>query len=65
MSGRQFHRTGVFVLSTAMLAIGVALVVEAFASSSAFSGRLLMGVLFAAAGVGRFYVEVRRGRRAP
>jgi hypothetical protein len=65
MSGRQVHKAGIFVLSAAMAAIGVALVVEAFDSSSALSGRLLLGVLFAGAGVGRFYVELRRGRRAP
>lgn len=64
MSGRQIHRTGVFVLSTAMILIGLALVVEAFTSSSGLVARLLLGALFAAAGVGRLYVEVRRGRRA-
>ncbi len=64
MSGRLLHRAGVFVLSAAMAAIGVALVVQAFGSSSALSGRLLLGVLFFGAGVGRFYVELRRGRQA-
>jgi hypothetical protein len=65
MSGRQIHRTGVFVLSSAMVLIGVVLLVEAFASSSGLVARLLLGALFAAAGLGRLYVEVRRGRRAP
>lgn len=63
MSGRQVHRTGTMVLSIAMIAIGVALGVEALASTDALSGRLLIGVLFLAAGLGRLYVEVRRGRR--
>jgi hypothetical protein len=65
MNGRQVHRAGVFVLSVAMAAIGLALIVEAFASSSALFVHLLLGALFLAAGAGRFYVEVRRGRRAP
>ncbi len=65
MSGRQFHRAGVFVLSTAMILIGVGLLVEAFASAGSYTARLLLGALFCAAGAGRLYVEVRRGRRAP
>lgn len=65
MSGRQVHKAGVFVLSVAMAAIGVALTVEALGSASALSSRLLLGVLFFGAGVGRFYVELRRGRRVP
>lgn len=64
MSGRRFHRTGVFVLSSAMAVIGLALIVEAFTSPSSLLSRLLLGALFFAAGVGRFYVELRRGRRA-
>lgn len=63
MSGRQVHRTGTMMLSIAMIAVGVALGVEALASTDALSGRLLIGVLFLAAGLGRLYVEVRRGRR--
>lgn len=65
MSGRQIHKTGVFVLSTAMAVIGLALIVEAFATPSALFARLLLGAMFFAAGVARFYVELRRGRRAP
>lgn len=64
MSGRQVHKAGTVVLSVAMTAIGVALLIEAAASSGAISGRLLLGILFLAAGVGRLYVELRRGRRA-
>jgi hypothetical protein len=63
MNGRQAHRMGTFVLSLAMAAIGVALIVEAVtAHASAISPRLLLGVLFIAAGAGRWYVEVRRAR---
>jgi hypothetical protein len=53
------------VLSFAMIVIGVALIVQAVsAGGSAISGRLVLGVLFLAAGVGRTYVELRKGRRA-
>jgi uncharacterized membrane protein YcjF (UPF0283 family) len=63
MSGRGVHRGGTFVLSFAMVAIGVTLFVQSLAqSASALSGRLIIAVLFVAAGVGRIYVEVRRGR---
>lgn len=63
MTGRQVHRTGTTVLSLAMVAIGLALVVEAIGDyGGARWVRLLLGVLFLAAGSGRLYVEVRRGR---
>lgn len=63
MTGRQLHRTGTRVLSLAMVAIGITLVVEAVAGSEgAISARLLLGVLFVAAGAGRLYVEVKRAR---
>jgi hypothetical protein len=65
MTGRGAHRAGTFVLSLLMAAIGVALIVEAVsASGGAISPRLLLGVLFLAAGGGRLYLEVGRGRRA-
>jgi uncharacterized membrane protein YadS len=65
MTGRQLHRTGTFVLSLAMVAIGVTLAIEAFAGSEgAISARLLLGVLFVAAGAGRLYVEIKRARGA-
>jgi hypothetical protein len=65
MTGRGAHRTGTFVLSLIMAAIGVALIVEAVAAGgSVISPRLLLGVLFIAAGAGRLYIEIGRGRRA-
>ncbi len=65
MTGRSAHRAGTFVLSLVMAAIGVALIVEAVAGSgSVISPRLLLGVLFIAAGAGRLYLEILRGRRA-
>jgi hypothetical protein len=63
MNGRGVHRGGTVVLSLAMVAIGIALFVQSLASSaSALSGRLIISVLFVAAGAGRLYVEHRRGR---
>jgi len=65
MSGRQVHRTGTWVLSIAMVAIGIALAVEAIGGGGGvLSVRLLLALMFVAAGSGRIYVEVRRGRRA-
>jgi hypothetical protein len=63
MNGRQAHRAGTVVLSLLMGAIGVALVVQAVsAHGNIVSPRLLLGVLFIAAGAGRLYVEKRRSR---
>jgi hypothetical protein len=65
MSGRGAHRAGTFVLSLLMAAIGVALIVQAVSGhASVISPRLLLGVLFVAAGAGRVYLEVLRGRKA-
>ena len=59
------HRTGTLVFSLLMVVIGVALIVQALAGNGgAISPRLLIGVLFIAAGVARIYLEVRRDRRA-
>jgi hypothetical protein len=64
MSGRGVHRASTVVLSLLMAAIGVALIVQAVGGrGGAISPRLLLGVLFLAAGAGRLYV-VRRGRGA-
>jgi hypothetical protein len=65
MNGGQVHRNGTFVLSLAMVAIGLALVVQVIAGqTSAIAPRMLLGVLFLAAGIGRAYLEIRRGRGA-
>jgi hypothetical protein len=64
MTGRDVHRSVTAVLSLVMVAIGVALMVQAFVGhSGVITSRLLLGILFAAAGLGRLYVEARRGRR--
>jgi hypothetical protein len=64
MTGRQVHRAGTTVLSLAMVAIGVALMAEAIGGEGVFSARLLLGVLFAAGGSGRLYLQLRRDRKA-
>ena len=63
MIGRGVHRTGTFVLSLLMAAIGVALIVQGVSGNGgAISPRLLLGLLFIAAGAARVYLEIRRGR---
>ena len=63
MNGRGIHRGGTFLLSIAMVAIGVVVVVQSIGESAdPLSARLLLGILFLAAGIGRLYVEIRRGR---
>jgi hypothetical protein len=58
------HRAGTMILSLLMAIIGVGLIVQAIVRhASLISPRLLLAVLFVAAGVGRIYVEARRGQR--
>ncbi|HXR29183.1 MAG TPA: hypothetical protein VN772_06345 [Solirubrobacteraceae bacterium] len=65
MNGRQAHRTATFALSALMVVIGLALIVQAIVlQASVVSPRLLLGVLFIAAGAMRSYLEVRRRRGA-
>jgi hypothetical protein len=64
MTGRGAHRIGTFVLSLLMAAIGVGLIAEAVGGrGGVISPRLLLGVLFVAAGGARLYL-LRRGRQA-
>jgi hypothetical protein len=63
MTGRGVHRSTTVLLSLLMLALGVALIVQAVSGhGSVISGRLLLGALFLAAGGGRLYLESRRSR---
>ncbi|HMD51872.1 MAG TPA: hypothetical protein VKG62_04100 [Solirubrobacteraceae bacterium] len=64
MDGQQAHRMGTFVLSLLMMAIGLALIVQGLTRGSVISPRLLLGILFIAAGVGRMYLLARRRRGA-
>jgi hypothetical protein len=51
------------LLSLVMVAVGFALIVQAVGGgASPISPRLLLGLLFIAAGCGRTYVEFRRRR---
>jgi hypothetical protein len=63
MSGRQVHRSGTVVLSVLMAAIGLALIAQAVGGhGGVVSPRLLLGILFLAAGIARLYLERKRGR---
>jgi hypothetical protein len=62
MNGRQAHRMSTLVLSLLMGALGLALIVQSVSGGGLLSPRLLLGILFVAAGAGRWYVEVRRAR---
>jgi len=64
MTGRGAHRTGTFVLSLIMALIGAGLIAEAVGGhGGVISPRLLLGVLFVAAGAARLYL-LGRSRRA-
>jgi hypothetical protein len=60
--GRDIHRGGTIVLSTALLIVGVALIVRTI-SGGGGPGALgiLLGVLFVAVGVGRLWIVKRTG----
>jgi hypothetical protein len=63
MNGRQAHRSGTLFFSLAMILIGLALIGQIIGGTgSVISPRLLLGILFLAAGAGRTYIELRRGR---
>jgi hypothetical protein len=63
MTGRTVHRSGTYVLSVLMAAIGVALIVQVLTGDGGvLSARLLLGVLFLAGGLARLYLERKRAR---
>ena len=65
MTGRQVHRSGTLVFSIAMAAIGIALIAQVVTGDGGvLSARLLLGVLFLAAGIARLYLERKRSDRA-
>jgi predicted membrane channel-forming protein YqfA (hemolysin III family) len=64
MNPRQAHRSATLMFSLVMVVIGVALIAQAVdGHGGIISPRLLLGVLFIAAGGGRVYLEGKRGRR--
>jgi hypothetical protein len=62
MSPKHVHRAGTTVLSLAMVAIGIALAIQAIGSEGVVSVRLLLGLMFVAAGSLRIYLMVIRSR---
>lgn len=63
MSPKHVHRAGTTVLSLAMVALGVALAIQAIGGQGVLSIRLLLGVMFIAAGSLRIYLVATRSRR--
>ncbi|HTR73365.1 MAG TPA: hypothetical protein VMG80_07190 [Solirubrobacteraceae bacterium] len=62
MTGRGIHRASTLILSLLMAVIGVALLAQAIGQGgSVLSPRLLLGLLFVAAGAGRLYILKRKG----
>jgi hypothetical protein len=62
MIGRHAHRSVTLLLSLIMVVLGLALMIETVGGDgSVLSARMLLGLLFLAAGIGRLYVETRRG----
>ncbi len=58
---RQLHRASTRVLSLAMIAIGIALVVRTIAAGGGgLALGIVLGVLFVAAGGARLYLQERR-----
>jgi hypothetical protein len=65
MSGRRAYWTTTVFLSALTVVLGAGVIATSVAEgASAISGRLIIGVLIIAAGVGRMYIALRRGRRA-
>jgi hypothetical protein len=64
MNPRQAHRSATLMFSLVMVVIGVSLIAQAVdGHGGVISPRLLLGVLFIAAGGGRVYLEAKRGGR--
>ena len=64
MTGQQVHRSATFVFSLVMVVIGVALIAQAVdGHGGVISPRLLLGLLFIAAGGGRLYLQTKRSGR--
>jgi uncharacterized membrane protein len=60
---REIHATTTRLMSALMVAIGIALLVRTLAEGGGpLSLGVLLGVLFVAAGAGRFMLLRRRGR---
>ena len=59
--GRDMHRAATLLLSAAMVAIGIAMLVRTLgAGGGPLALGTVLGILFVAAGAGRLYVTWRR-----
>ncbi len=59
---RHVQRASTYLLSAAMLALGIAMIVITLTrGGGALATGLIIGILFCAAGAGRLYVERKRG----
>jgi hypothetical protein len=62
-TGQQAHRSATLMFSLVMVVIGVALIAQVVdGHGGIISPRLLLGLLFIAAGAGRLYLETKRSR---
>ena len=64
MNGNRFTGAGTLALSAIMAVIGLALMTQAVTGAGVISPRVILGVLFMAAGALRIYLEIRKGRGA-
>jgi uncharacterized membrane protein len=63
MNGQQAHRSATLMFSLVMIVIGVALIAQVVGGHAGIvSPRMLLGLLFIAAGGARIYLEAKKGR---
>jgi hypothetical protein len=63
VTGREMHRRATRGLSAAMVVLGIVLVASTIARGGGpFAVGVLLGVLFVAAGAGRFYLAREKDR---
>jgi predicted membrane channel-forming protein YqfA (hemolysin III family) len=66
MNPQQAHRSATLMFSLAMIVIGVALIAQVINGHDGIvSPRMLLGLLFIAAGGARIYLEAKKGRARP
>jgi hypothetical protein len=66
MNPRQAHRSATLMFSLVMIVIGVALIAQVVGGHAGIvSPRMLLGLLFIAAGGARIYLEAKKGRPQP
>jgi uncharacterized membrane protein len=66
MNGQQAHRSATLMFSLVMIVIGVALIAQVVGGHAGIvSPRMLLGLLFIAAGGARIYLEAKKGRPQP